>query len=314
MTFADESSNLYVSNYNSASISVINPDTNIAIDTITVGQTPKGMAYNPDKGYIYVANQASKSVSVIDVSSNRVIDSITVETSPSDVAYNRNNGYVYVTNFSSNSVSVIDSRTNEVIDTVKLTDGYGPHGVAYNPTNENVYVANFGNYGGELFSNIVSVIGSITPISDAGPNQNVGPGTEVNLDGSGSSDPRNQTLTYQWTQTDGPEVTLSDPTSSNPTFAAPETNEQTDLKFELIVTNEEGISSEPDEVTITVNPIVPPPEPPLEGIIGSGNNINIQVQENSGNNADAQSGDGDIYSDSPMFQSQSSKQDSQVIS
>ena len=123
--------------------------------------------------------------------------------------------YVYVTNFSSNTVSVIDSRTNEVIDTVKLIDGAGPHGVAYNPSNKNVYVANLGNYGGEAFSNIVSVIGSINPIANpianAGPNQNVGPGTEVNLDGSGSSDPRNQTLTYQWTQTSGPEVTLSDP-------------------------------------------------------------------------------------------------------
>ena len=46
-----------------------------------------------------------------------------------------------------------------------------------------------------------------------------------------------------------------------PTFAAPEINEQTDLKFELIVTNEEGISSEPDEVIITVMPIIVPPPP-----------------------------------------------------
>ena len=244
VTFADESSNLYVSNHNSVSISVINPDTNRVIDTITVGQAPSGMAYNQDKGYIYVANQASESVSVIDESSNRVIDSITVERSPTDVAYNRDNGYVYVTNFSSNTVSVIDSRTNEVIDTVKLIDGAGPYGVAYNPSNKNVYVANLGNYGGEAFSNIVSVIGSITsitPIANAGPNQNVDPGTEVNLDGSGSSDPRNQTLTYQWTQTAGPEVTLSDPRAENPTFNAPDTLLPQRLVFELVVTNEDGL-------------------------------------------------------------------------
>jgi YVTN family beta-propeller protein len=276
------------------------------------------MAYNPDKGYIYVANQASESVSVIEVSSNNAIDSITVETSPSDVAYNRDNGYVYVTNFSSNTVSVIDSRTNEVIDAVKLIDGVGPHGVAYNPSNMNVYVSNFGNYGGESFSNIVSVIGSITPISDAGPNQNVGPGTKVNLDGSGSSDPRNQTLTYQWTQTAGPEVTLSDPRAENPTFNAPDTLLPQRLVFELVVTNEDGVESEPDDVTITINPVIPPPtppEPPIEGIIGSGNNINIQAQENTGNNAVGQSDDGDhIHSDESIFQGQSTNQDSQVIS
>ena len=85
------------------------------------------------------------------------------------------------------------------------------------------------------------------------------------------------------------------------------------MVFELVVTNGKDVVSEPDSVTITVTPSSNSP-PPLEGIVDSGNNINIQVQENSGNNADAQSDDGNMYSDSPIFQSQSSKQDSQVIS
>jgi hypothetical protein len=67
-----------------------------------------------------------------------------------------------------------------------------------------------------------------------------------------------------WTPISGPEVTLSDSTSPNPTFAAPETNEQTDLVFQLIVTNGEGISSKPDEVIITVNPVTAPPSPPVK--------------------------------------------------
>ncbi len=41
--------------------------------------------------------------------------------------------------------------------------------------------------------------------------------------------------------------------------AAPELNDQTDLIFELTVTNEKGETSEPDEVVITVNPISQPP-------------------------------------------------------
>lgn len=51
---------------------------------------------------------------------------------------------------------------------------------------------------------------------------------------------------------------------------------------------------------------------PFEDIIRSGNNINIQVQENSGNIAIGQSGNGNMYSDSPIFQGQSTEQDSQV--
>ena len=54
---------------------------------------------------------------------------------------------------------------------------------------------------------------------------------------------------------------------------------------------------------------------PSEDAIGFSNNINIQVQENSGNNAGGQSGgNGEMYSDSPIFQGQSTKQDSSVVS
>lgn len=83
----------------------------------------------------------------------------------------------------------------------------------------------------------------------------------VQLDGSNSSDPNGSPLTCLWTQTSGSGVTISDSTSPNPSFVAPETKEQTEFTFQLTVTNEEGIASEPDEVTIPVNPIAtPPPE------------------------------------------------------
>jgi hypothetical protein len=74
--------------------------------------------------------------------------------------------------------------------------------------------------------------------------------------------------------------------SPNPTFAAPETMEQSNLSFQLIVTNEEGISSEPDEVIITViaNSTPPPPnEEPrtignlIEGIIQNPLNLTNSI-------------------------------------
>lgn len=46
-----------------------------------------------------------------------------------------------------------------------------------------------------------------------------------------------------------------------------------------------------------------PPPSPLNGTLGSGNNVNIQVQENTGNIVVGQSDDnGNMYSDSPIFQ------------
>ena len=52
---------------------------------------------------------------------------------------------------------------------------------------------------------------------------------------------------------------MSDSADSNPTFTAPNVNEQPDLIFQLFVANEEGIVSEPDDVVITVNPSVNSP-------------------------------------------------------
>jgi hypothetical protein len=160
----------------------------------------------------------------------------------------------------------------------------------------------------------ITVTQAPPPVADAGADQTVASGADVTLDGSGSSNPSGGTITYQWTQTSGLSVTLSDSTAVNPTFTAPETEVQEVIVFELVVTNEQGVESEPDSVTITVNPADTPIPPPFEGILGSGNNINLQVQENTGNNVGGQSGNGNMYSDSPIFQGESTNQDSQVVS
>jgi K319L-like, PKD domain/Calx-beta domain len=87
------------------------------------------------------------------------------------------------------------------------------------------------------------------PIPDAGPDQTVASGATVNLDGTGSIDPAGQALTYMWTQTSGPAVTLNDPTSATPSFTAP-TGPAT-LTFELLVCDPQP-ACRTDSVTINV--------------------------------------------------------------
>jgi uncharacterized repeat protein (TIGR01451 family) len=89
------------------------------------------------------------------------------------------------------------------------------------------------------------------PIADAGPDQTVTINELVQLDGSGSFDPDgHEPLTYGWTQTGGPAVTLSSSGAISPTFTAP--SAPTVLTFSLVVTDSFGLGSLPDEVVITV--------------------------------------------------------------
>ncbi len=96
-----------------------------------------------------------------------------------------------------------------------------------------------------------STLGSFNrrPTAYAGADQVVGKGASVTLRGTGSTDPDGDTLTYKWTQTAGPSVTISSTTAVSPTFAAPST--LTTLTFRLTVTDSRGATST-DDVTIRV--------------------------------------------------------------
>ncbi|HEX3694176.1 MAG TPA: choice-of-anchor D domain-containing protein [Polyangia bacterium] len=60
-------------------------------------------------------------------------------------------------------------------------------------------------------------------------------GAAVTLDGSGSTASAGMTLTYAWTQTAGPAVTLSSASVAKPTFTAPTVTTASNLTFSLIV-------------------------------------------------------------------------------
>lgn len=127
----------------------------------------------------------------------------------------------------------------------------------------------------------------LRPVADAGSHQTVSGNEIVMLDGTNSYDPDNSSLIYEWRQTNGPEVVLADTNSANPTFIAPETTEQIDLTFQLIVTNAEETTSEPDEVIITVNPVSTPPTEPrtiqdiIRGIIQNPLDITNSIESSN---------------------------------
>ena len=88
------------------------------------------------------------------------------------------------------------------------------------------------------------------PVAEAGDDQTVTEGGSVGLDASGSTDADGDALSYDWTQTSGPEVTLSDGTSATPTFTAPTVDADETLTFEVTVSD--GETTTTDAVSVTV--------------------------------------------------------------
>ena len=87
------------------------------------------------------------------------------------------------------------------------------------------------------------------PVANAGPDRSYIEGASISLDGSLSSDPDLDVISYRWTSLDG--IILFDPLSAAPSFIAPQVNTDRLCRFKLEVSD--GIVySIPDTVQIKV--------------------------------------------------------------
>ena len=156
---------------------------------------------------------------------------------------------------------VTDSCTNWLTDTPQTTydesewdvhacyypDADGNAGPGYEPdTNpncdEDILVM-------ETYSNACELSQNEEPTSDAGPNQTMSYNQEATLDGTGSSDPDGTIESYQWSQISGTTVSLSTPNQATTTFTSP--NQEGDLLFKLLVTDNEA-ASDVDTISVSI--------------------------------------------------------------
>jgi YVTN family beta-propeller protein len=154
--------NVYVANYESNTLSVINADTNEWIKDIPVGRNPSGIVVNKDMftTTVYVANFNSNYISVIDGTTNEWMKNIPVGEHPSFIAVDEQRNTIYVTNEDSDTVSVINGNTNEWIKDIPV--GNYPQDIAiaiyakpFEEPKHTVYVANY-------LSSTISVINGTT--------------------------------------------------------------------------------------------------------------------------------------------------------
>ncbi|MCB1682848.1 MAG: PASTA domain-containing protein [Pseudomonadales bacterium] len=123
------------------------------------------------------------------------------------------------------------------------TSQVGTHPVAVRVTDDG------GLSDSESFMVTVDGVPNSAPVADAGPNQSVTLGATVQLDGSASSDPDGDVLTYLWTLNfpTGSSAALSDATSATPSFVVDRDGTYT----ATLTVNDGELTSAADSVTIT---------------------------------------------------------------
>lgn len=133
---------------------------------------------------------------------------------------------------------------------------YGAHDPQTCHTETECDVGMFSEYGAWLKREYVRDERTHGVVANAGYGQTVTTNQSVTLNGSASSTESGATPTYEWTQTGGPQVTLSNSTAAKPTFAM--LAHPTLLTFRLIA-NEGSTASPPDYVQVRVPSATPDP-------------------------------------------------------
>ncbi len=128
--------------------------------------------------------------------------------------------------------------------------------------------------------------GNVPPTANAGADFAVNEGAAANLRGTGT-DSDGTVVSYQWTQTAGTAVTLTNANSANASFSAPQVSADTALTFQLVVTDNQGATGS-DAVVVTVRNVTTGNQSPTanagaDRTVAEGTNVSLN---GSGTDAD----------------------------
>ena len=148
LVFSKDASKLFVSNWSSGSVSVIDTASNKVVATIRVGANPNDMTLSPD-GRLFVACSADNTVHVIDTKTLQVVERLSTTltplapegATPDALRIDPKRKILYVANADNNSVAVIDIKNpahSEVMGFIPT--GWYPSALALADDGTSLYV------------------------------------------------------------------------------------------------------------------------------------------------------------------------------
>jgi YVTN family beta-propeller protein len=172
IAYAPNTGMIYVIEYNSNDLAIINPQTNIVTSRMPMSCGNR-IIYNPITEELYVSNGCGTTVSAV-VPSTGNVTTIGVGSDPVDLAFDSANNNTYVANYNSNTISVINDKNN-VIST--LTGFRNPDGVAFNSANNDIYVTNEGNGTVSILSSSNALVGTALSVGSCPSSATFNPAT-----------------------------------------------------------------------------------------------------------------------------------------
>jgi len=141
---------VYVSNEKDNTISVIDGESFEVIDTITVGERPRGIVLSPDGKTLYICTSDEDHVEVYDLETKKLLHSLPSGPDPELMALDSDGRMLYIANEDDNLVTVVD--VQERLKVVEIPVGIEPEGIGLSPdgtwlvnTSETTNMAHFIN-------------------------------------------------------------------------------------------------------------------------------------------------------------------------
>jgi YVTN family beta-propeller protein len=144
---------LFVADYSSATVTVVNTSSDTATGTAPVGSGPDALAYFATTNTVFVGNVGSQNITVRSAATGALVGTAPLPFGPQQIVGDPAVGFLYVDNTTDVTIEVLDSATDAVEGSVA---GYnGASTIALDPTTDWLYVA-------ESVTNNLTVVAAAT--------------------------------------------------------------------------------------------------------------------------------------------------------
>ena len=105
----------YVSNEKDNTVSVIDTETWEVVNTIEVGERPRGITLSKDHSRLYICASDDDTVQVMDVATEEILHNLPSGEDPEQFALHPDNRHLYIANEDDAIATVVDTQTRQVV-------------------------------------------------------------------------------------------------------------------------------------------------------------------------------------------------------